>query len=158
MVMRITKPRVLLCAAGLLIGLSGTSAAAADELRDACAMVLKRLNTVTGPQLLRQFNGVFEDEGKVYRGCIATLIGDSSRLPSKAPPGGELLYPSADGPKEMQGWRADREADGPDGTSFRIQKGGVYCTVEGWWDGGDDSDPKVVPSTLYQYSVKCARK
>lgn len=158
MVMRITKPRVVLCAAGLLIGLSGTSATAADELRDACAMVLKRLNTATGPHLLRQFNGVFEDEGKVYRGCIATLIGDSSRLPSKAPPGGELLYPSADGPKEMQGWRADREADGPDGTSFRIQKGGVYCTVEGWWDGGDDSDPKVVPSTLYQYSVKCARK
>lgn len=153
-----TKSKLLPLIAGLLIGLSASSATAADELREACAMVLQRLGSTAGPHLLRQVDGVFEEEGKVYTGCIATLIGDWSKSPTGTPSGEELLYPTADVGRGLQGWRADREADGPDGTSFRIQKGRVFCTIEGWWDGGDDSDRKYVRSTLYQYSVACARK
>jgi hypothetical protein len=56
------------------------------------------------------------------------------------------------------GWCGDKMADGPDGTSYRALKKNVFCEVEGRWDGGDDSDPKYVPSPRYEVIVKCAKR
>jgi len=41
---------------------------------------------------------------------------------------------------------------------FRVLKDSVFCIVEGRWDGGDDSDPKYVPSAKYEIIVKCANR
>ena len=56
------------------------------------------------------------------------------------------------------GWCSDKMADGPDGMSYRVLKKNVFCTVDGHWDGGDDSDPNYVPSPLSEVTVKCASK
>lgn len=59
---------------------------------------------------------------------------------------------------EERGWQAALaySADGPDGTMFGYVGGGTLCVVEGRWDGGDDSDPSVVPSPGVEVAVRCA--
>jgi hypothetical protein len=49
-------------------------------------------------------------------------------------------------------------ADGPDGTSFVLIKNGVFCIVEGRWDGGDDADPRYIPPPDYVFEVRCANR
>src|SRR5258708_6147693 len=132
--------------AGVLGALAAmTSLAHADDVSEACDQVLHRISTVKGG-LVRQMPDTFEDAGKIYRGCVVTVVGDHNRAP-------ETFPPSAAGP----GWNIDREADGPDGTSYRISRGAVFCLVRGSWDGGDASDPKVIPSSLFLITARCAR-
>lgn len=35
--------------------------------------------------------------------------------------------------------------------------GNVFCLVSGSWDGGDASDPRVIPSPLFFITARCAR-
>lgn len=47
------------------------------------------------------------------------------------------------------------DADGPDGTRFKLRTDARACTIEGRWDGGDDSDTTYVPGDWYEFFVDC---
>jgi hypothetical protein len=106
--------------------------------------------------LYRQAPDAFEDEGKTYRGCVVTVVGDRNKVPGKFPPS-DRPYPKPGSAAAKAGWKADREADGPDGTSYRISRGDVFCLVSGSWDGGDATDPKLIPSPLFVIAGRCAK-
>jgi hypothetical protein len=57
-----------------------------------------------------------------------------------------------------RGWKADSEADGPNGTSYRIQNPAVFCEVSGSWDGGVDDDPAYTRSDRFDLTVVCAAR
>jgi hypothetical protein len=57
------------------------------------------------------------------------------------------------------GWMsmdATYAADGPDGSDLGYSRDGLLCVIEGRWDGGDDSDPKVIPGPEFDVFVTCA--
>lgn len=139
--------------AGLALASLGCSAQA-GLLEEACDLAYRQLSSV--PNLsLKKSVGSFTDNGQSYSGCVVRLDGDRTRIKDAHYPD-PLFYPSEGSVLYQQGWRADREADGPDGTSFRISKQNAFCLVEGKWDGGDDSDPKYAPSSRYEVVVSCS--
>ncbi len=143
------------CAVILCYQVAAGSFAHADEVRDACEYISHRVGTFKGG-LYRQAPDTFEDEGKIYRGCIVTVVGDRNKVPNRFPPA-DRPYPKPGSAAAKAGWKADRQADGPDGTSYRIVRGNVFCLVSGSWDGGDPTDPTVIPSTLFLITARCAR-
>jgi hypothetical protein len=57
------------------------------------------------------------------------------------------------------GWmsmEATYSADGPDGSDLGYSRKGLLCVIEGRWDGGDDSDPTVIPGPDFNVFVTCA--
>jgi len=57
------------------------------------------------------------------------------------------------------GWMsmdATYSADGPDGSDLGYSRDGLLCVIEGRWDGGDDSDPMVIPGPDFDVFVTCA--
>ena len=147
--------RLTFCAVILASQAAAGSVAHADEVRDACAYVSRHVSAFEGA-LTREAPDTFEDQGKIYRGCVLTVVGDRRKMPDSFPPA-ERVYPKPGSAAAKAGWKADREADGPDGTSYRISRGNVFCLVSGSWDGGDASDPKVIPSPLFLIAARCAR-
>jgi hypothetical protein len=131
------------------------SFAHADEVSDACDYVSRSVSTFKGG-LHRQAPDTFEDKGKIYKGCVVTVVGDRNKVPGRSPPA-DRPYPKPGSAAAKAGWKADRDADGPDGTSYRISRGKVFCLVSGSWDGGDPTDPKVIPSPLFLITAQCAR-
>jgi hypothetical protein len=144
-----------LCAVILAYQLAAGSSALADEVSDACDYISRKVSTFKGG-LYRQAPETFEDQGKIYRGCAVTVVGDRNKVPVRFPPA-DSPYPKPGSAAANAGWKADREADGPDGTSYRISRGNIFCLVTGSWDGGDASDPKVIPSSLFLITARCAR-
>jgi hypothetical protein len=132
-----------------------SSLAHADEVRDACDQVARVMGAFKGG-LHRQYAETFEDDGKIYRGCLVTIVGDRRRVPGRTPPA-DRAYPKPGSTFSRAGWKADREADGPDGTSYRITRGDVFCVVNGAWDGGVTSDPKETRSPLFLITAQCAK-
>jgi hypothetical protein len=47
-------------------------------------------------------------------------------------------------------------ADGPDGSDIGYSRDGLMCVIEGRWDGGDDSDPTIIPGPEFDVFVTCA--
>ena len=131
------------------------SFAHADEVSDACDYVSRKVSTFKGG-LYRQAPETFEDQGKIYRGCVVTVVGDRNKVPGRFPPA-DSPYPKPGSAAAKAGWKADREADGPDGTSYRISRRNIFCLVSGSWDGGDASDLKEIPSSLFLITARCAR-
>jgi hypothetical protein len=134
--------------------IGGGSPEQAGPVEQACDFAYKQLSAVPHLSLIKS-TGSFSVNSHSYDGCIVRLKGDRKRVDDAQYPA-PLFYPSEGTALYQQGWRADIEADGPDGTSFRISKQTVFCLVEGNWDGGDDSDPKYVPSTRYEVIVSCS--
>jgi len=83
------------------------------------------------------------------RGCALSVVDTTSRDGAPTDPLDELF--------RMNGWeyRTEYAADGPDGTMFAFQGAGELCVVRGSWDGGDDSDPTVVPAPGFKIAVEC---
>jgi len=57
------------------------------------------------------------------------------------------------------GWmsmEATYSADGPDGSDLGYSRDGLLCVIEGRCDGGDDSDPTVIPGPEFDVFVTCA--
>ena len=131
------------------------SFAHADAVRDACDYVSRNVCTFKGG-LYRQAPDTFEDEGKIYKGCVVTVVGDRNKVLGRFPPA-DGAHPKPGSAAASAGWKADREADGPDGTSYRILRGNVFCLVTGSWNGGVVSDPKEIPSPLFLITAQCAR-
>lgn len=130
----------------------GGSLMGAQDLNQTCEWTRRELVSVEGVASVQSADR-FQDEGKEYRGCLVRVLGNGGD------PGTALherLFPTEENHLFDLGWRADREADGPDGTSFRILRGRIFCIVEGRWDGGDDSDPDYVPSDEFELSAGCA--
>jgi len=132
------------------------SAASGAELDEVCDFAYAKLRSVRGAQVARTIGG-FTYRDRQYQGCILTLTGDGTGSADGDIPQ-SLLYPFEDSTSYKAGWRPDieSEADGPDGTFFRIVRGNTFCLVEGRWDGGDDSDPTYVPSDRYEVIVQCS--
>ena len=124
-----------------------------SELDVACNEAAAKLEAVDKLTFSRR-EGVFDYWGKSFQGCILTSVGDKTTITTSQFPEA-LFYPAENSEQARAGWRADNEADGPDGTAFRIMRGNVFCAVEGRWDGGDDSDPTYVPSTRVEFRVQC---
>jgi hypothetical protein len=82
-------------------------------------------------------------------GCLLSVVDTTSR--EGAPT--DLL----DSLFRMNGWKylTEYAADGPDGTMFAFDGARELCVVRGAWDGGDDSDPTVVPAPGFTISVGC---
>jgi len=131
------------------------SFAHADEVSDACDYVSRSVSIFKG-RILREVPDTFEYEGKIYKGCVVTVVGDRNKVPGRFPPA-DRPYPKPGSAAAKAGWKADREADGPDGTAYRISRANVFCLVRGSWDGGDPTDPKVIPSPLFLITAQCAR-
>jgi len=51
---------------------------------------------------------------------------------------------------------ATYSADGPDSSDIGYARDGLLCVIEGRWDGGDDSDPTVIPGPDFDVFVTCA--
>jgi len=149
------RTSLIFCIFILAYQVAAGSFAHADEVSDACDYVSRTVSTFKGG-LYRQAPDTFEDEGKIYKGCVVTVVGDRNKVPGRFPPA-DRPYPKPGSAAAKAGWKADREADGSDGTSYRISRGNVFCLVRGSWDGGDDSDPKVIPSPLFLITAQCAR-
>lgn len=145
----------------------------AGAFEETCSFVYKKLSS--GPyESLTKSSERFTDEGKPYRGCVIRLSGNTNNMTDAQRPAisleslfGDSLPACPDGkfpadiPRDFlneHGWCTDKWADGPDGTSYRVLKKNVFCAVEGHWDGGDDSDPKYVPSSRSGVIVKCANR
>ncbi len=142
----------------LVLGLCSTAMsgpALATELEQICDQIHQALQTVPGAVLSQQ-QGHFRYQDQLHSGCLITLQGGRSTTgdPYQIL---NLLYPAVDSPDYRDGWRADHEADGPDGSSFRRWRSDLFCLVEGSWDGGDDADPGYQPSPLFSISVHCAK-
>ena len=127
----------------------------ADEVSEACDYVLRQVS-VFKDGLYRGAPETFEDQGTIYRGCAITVVGDRRKAPGGFPPA-EAPYPEPGSAAARAGWKANRETDGSDGTSYRLSRGNVFCLVKGAWDGGDASDAKVIPSPLFLITARCAR-
>jgi hypothetical protein len=149
------RSRLTFCTVMLASQVATGSIAHADEVSDACDYVSRSVSTFKGG-LYRQAPDTFEDEGKIYRGCVVTVVGDRNKVPGRFPPA-VSPYPKPGSAAANAGWKADREADGPDGTSYRLSRGIVFCLVSGSWDGGDASDPKVISSPLFLITARCAK-
>ena len=56
-----------------------------------------------------------------------------------------------------RGWQGITrwDADGPDGSSRTLFRGGVRCQVDGEWDGGDDSDSTATRSKRVSERTTC---
>jgi hypothetical protein len=61
------------------------SFAHADGVSDACDYVSRKVSTFKGG-LYRQGPETFEDEGKIYRGCVVIVVGDRNKVPGRFPP------------------------------------------------------------------------
>lgn len=128
---------------------------ASTELDIACNNARSKLQTVSKTSL-KQSEEKFDYQGKSFQGCSLSVIGDRIDItPSQYPEA--LFYPAENSEQQRAGWRADNEADGPDGTAFRIIRSNVFCAVRGQWDGGDDSNPSYIPSTRVEFTVQCSR-
>jgi hypothetical protein len=138
-----------------LAAVSNISVARADDLEEVCNFVHEKLRAVERSELTMT-RGEFVHDGMRYKGCITKLKGDSTKVAGPYYPS-DLFYPFKDSPRYRLGWRVDQEADGPDGTSFRIFKGNTFCLIEGSWDGGDDSDPEYIPDTEFEVVVRCGK-
>ena len=143
----------LLIFAGCAAKAPSPASSAAYELDAACDTAQAKLQTVN-EATFKRIQGQFDYRGQSFKGCILSVIGDKTTIiPDQYPEA--LFYPSEGSAQLRNGWRADDEADGPDGTAFRIMRSNVFCAVEGRWDGGDDSDPTYVPSTRVEFQVQC---
>jgi hypothetical protein len=139
----------------------------AGELEKTCSNVFKKLSSGPYKNLTKSIED-FTYDGRHYHGYVIRLSGNANKVTDTQRPDGlfgKSLPYCPDGklpvdlPRDLineAGWCCDKMADGPDGISYIALKKNVFCIVEGHWDGGDDSDPKRVPSPLYEVVVKCS--
>jgi hypothetical protein len=132
--------------------LAGATPAAADPLSDACFFMAGHLPRPEGALMFGVPDAFLDefDTERVYRGCVHTLVGDWRQMPDDAD-----LFRDLAAAALAQGWLLDNQADGPDGTSFRLRRGNLVCLVAGRWDGGDDMEPEAPTSPLFMATVKC---
>jgi hypothetical protein len=139
-----------------------TADAVPDALRESCANVNSlvrvvadaappstRITEVIGPRAIT-FNYQY---AKAHSGGCEFIARGSDTASSSA------LFEAMEKAFEKAGWmsmEATYSADGPDGSDLGYSRDGLLCVIEGRWDGGDDSDPKVIPGPEFDVFVTCA--
>lgn len=141
----------------------------AGLLEETCDLTYTKLGSGPYDSMTKSIED-FTTDGKTYKGCVLRLSGNFNKVTKTQKPGGlfgSYLYHCPDGklpdvmPRDFlneQGWCGDNMGDGPDGTSYTVHKKNIFCTVEGSWDGGDDSDPKYVLSPRFSVLVMCGSR
>lgn len=147
------SPLFALLPPALMFAGCATTPLSPSELDTACNDAQAKLQEID-QRTFKRAEGKFDYREKSFHGCILSVVGDKTTITTSQFPEA-LFYPSEGSAQQRAGWRADDEADGPDGTAFRITRGKVFCAVRGSWDGGDDSDPSYVPSTRVEFTVQC---
>ena len=138
-----------------------------DPLDVACDEIFAKLSQGQVNQLEMHYQR-FAEESNLFDGCVITMKAPSRDLFDGSYPRSLFKNGLKDGldgkdshlgpvPKENK-WILNKEADGPDGSSFRANKGQVFCLVSAAWDGGDDSDPTYVPQKNLEMLIQCAYK
>ena len=127
----------------------------------ACDLLYAKLNQDQLGQLEMHYQR-FAEEGNMFDGCVITMSAPKTDLFDGSHPRSLFENEQKDimldaVPNETK-WRLDKEADGPDGTSFRATKGQLFCLVSAAWDGGDDGDPSYVPQKYLEMLIQCAYK
>ena len=133
-----------------------SASTAKNEVEDACDLAVRKLAWFKNAHVSRKNNSSFEYQEKTFKGCVAVIDGDRSKLPPDRG-AGEDFYPQEGSDLAAMGWKVVVDADGPDGAFYQVIKKNVFCVVDGKWDGGDDSDPTYVPSSTLQITVMCSR-
>lgn len=85
-------------------------------------------------------------------GCDLVVRGSDAALSSN-------LFTALEKTLDTSDWQSlapAYSADGPDGSDIAYSRTGLQCVLEGRWDGGDDSDPTVVPSPDFDIFITCA--
>jgi hypothetical protein len=133
--------------AAVMAGPSGQATAACDS-------VVSLLQPVKGVSFTRS-EGPFEDPvyQRRFEGCRVLVVGSFKALGDE-PPVDVVLHEKL----AAEGWSEDYDysADGPDGTDFAFRRDGVFCVVEGRWEGGVFEDDEPPPSDRYEVTVGCA--
>ncbi len=117
------------------------------ELLKTCDMVEAKLKASKYTKLshnLEKFKDEYDDI--YYTGCVLNVAGIIASEPNYYK-NLMSLYPGQDKHLGQQGWKADRQSDGPDGVSFTIIKKKVFCQVTGDW-----------PGEFFNYRVECGVK
>ena len=144
----------------------GSWAAAGDSvpeaLRDSCAKVNDMFRTVVGAappstkitELVgpRPITFSYQFVKAKSGGCEFVARGSDSDSSSG-------LFEATEKAFDAAGWKsmeATYSADGPDGSDLGYARDGLLCVIEGRWDGGDDSDPSVVPGPDFDVFITCA--
>lgn len=133
----------------------------------ACDLIFVKLNQDQVVRLEMHYQR-FAEEGNLFDGCVITMKAPRKDLFDGSNPRSLFENDQKDNldgkdstlgavPKETK-WRLDKEADGPDGSSFRATKGKLFCLVSASWDGGDDSDHTYVPQKNLEMLIQCAYK
>jgi hypothetical protein len=133
-----------------------------EEIREPCAQVSSLVHTVVdsappstkitelrGPRAIT-FN--YQYANAQSAGCEFVARGSDTESSSNLFEGMENAFQKA-GWKSME---ATYSADGPDGSDLGYARDGLLCIIEGRWDGGDDSDPSVIPGPEFEVFVTCA--
>jgi len=133
-----------------------------DALRDPCAAVNRlvrsvvgsapprtRITDVIGP---RAITFMYQFAKSQSAGCEFVARGSDTQSSSS-------LFDAMDNAFRDANWismEATYAADGPDGSDLGYSRDGLLCVIEGRWDGGDDSDPSVIPGPDFDVFVTCA--
>ena len=84
-VIHVNRFSLAFCTVILACQLVSGSLAHADEVSDACDYVSRKVSTFKGG-IYRQAPETFEDEGKIYKGCVVIVVGDRNKVPGKFSP------------------------------------------------------------------------
>jgi hypothetical protein len=118
-----------------------------------CREVVAIVSTTPGTLVSAIDGGVYDHiAGRDRHGCLILVAGTWTALRQQQNPIDRVADTLM-----ARGWTqgTDYGADGSDGTMLGLEKDGLFCLMEGRWDGGDESDSTVVPLDLYQMTILC---
>ena len=102
--------------------------------------------------LVNKYNGEFHEDNinKNIKGCMLVVSGSYKALGKGQFPTDKLFSELTNA-----GWNQliQYSADGPDGTFYVLTQNDKWIIVNGFWDGGDDSDPNYMPNDNYQIII-----
>lgn len=133
-----------------------------EALREPCAKVNSLVRSVvdTAPKstTITEFSGPRAIKFKYlyatarWDGCEFVVRGSDAVASAGLFEAMEKAFDEA----EWMSMGATYSADGPDGSDLGYSRDGLLCVVEGRWDGGDDSDPTLIPGPEFDVFVTCA--
>ena len=134
-----------------------------EQLREPCSRVNNLVRSVAGSAppstKISELSGPrpimfkYQFAKAESAGCEFVVRGSDSVQSSSS------LFVEMDKAFKGVGWTSIDDAysaDGTDGSDDGYSRDGLLCAIEGRWDGGDDSDPTVIPSPDFDVFVTCA--
>jgi hypothetical protein len=120
-----------------------------------CQQIVAIVSPTPGTLVAAVDGALYDDIAQRERsGCLIMISGTWPALQREKSPIDRVFDALT-----AQGWTQSPNygADGPDGTLVGLEKDGLFCLMQGRWDGGDDSDSTYVPLDVYQMTILCTR-